>query len=132
MAARVHEQPLRLAGEPAVGLQHGASGSAAGLSPASAPVLAQSLRALPAGGMLMTASSPLHAFHLSNLLTYGSLLAGVGAIAAGVDDNRAAAGALIALSVILDTFDGRFAGMFVRTPAQRAIGGQLDSLSDAI
>lgn len=77
-------------------------------------------------------ASPLRAFHASNALTYGSLLAGVGAIAAAIDGNRAAAGALIALSVILDTFDGRFAGMFPRTPGQRAIGVQLDSLSDAI
>jgi phosphatidylserine synthase len=76
--------------------------------------------------------SPLRAFHASNLLTYGSLVAGVGAIAFGAGGNRSAAGALIAMSVVADTFDGRFAGLFRRTGAQREVGVQLDSLSDAI
>jgi phosphatidylserine synthase len=44
----------------------------------------------------------------------------------------ALSGALIALAVIADTFDGRFARLFVRSPAEREIGVQLDSLSDAI
>jgi phosphatidylserine synthase len=76
--------------------------------------------------------SPLRAFHASNLLTYGSLVAGVGAIAFGAGGNRSAAGALIAMSVVADTFDGRFAGLFRRTAMQRLVGVQLDSLSDAI
>ena len=77
-------------------------------------------------------ASPLRAFHASNLLTYVSLVAGVGAIAVGAGGNRSAAGALIAMSVMADTFDGRFAGLFRRTAMQRLVGVQLDSLSDAI
>jgi CDP-diacylglycerol--serine O-phosphatidyltransferase len=77
-------------------------------------------------------SSPLRAFHASNLLTYASLVAGVGAIAFAARGNGSAAGALLALSVVADTFDGRFARMFQRTETEREVGVQLDSLSDAI
>src|SRR5688572_7615507 len=80
----------------------------------------------------MTSASPLAAIHPSNTLTYASLLAGMGAIAAALSGNAGGAGALIALSVIFDTFDGRFARLFARTPQQRDLGVQLDSLSDAI
>jgi CDP-diacylglycerol--serine O-phosphatidyltransferase len=81
----------------------------------------------------MTApASPLRVFHASNLLTYASLIAGVGAIAFAARGGRSVAGALLAMSVVLDTFDGRFAGLFRRTGPQREIGVQLDSLSDAI
>jgi len=76
--------------------------------------------------------SPLRAFHASNLLTYASLVAGVGAIAVAARGNRSGASALIALSVVADTFDGRFAGLFRRTSTHREVGVQLDSLSDAI
>jgi CDP-diacylglycerol--serine O-phosphatidyltransferase len=76
--------------------------------------------------------SPLRAFHASNLLTYASLVAGVGAIAVAARGNRSGAGALIAMSVMADTFDGRFAGLFRRTAMQREVGVQLDSLSDAV
>jgi CDP-diacylglycerol--serine O-phosphatidyltransferase len=79
-----------------------------------------------------TPASPLRAFHASNLVTYASLVAAVGAIAVAASGNRSAAGALIAMSVVADTFDGRFAGLFPRTGVQREIGVQLDSLSDAI
>ena len=81
----------------------------------------------------MTASaSPLRCFHPGNLLTYASLLAAVGAIASAGQRSPGLAGALIALAVILDTFDGRFARLFARDAEQRAIGGQLDSLADAV
>jgi CDP-diacylglycerol--serine O-phosphatidyltransferase len=53
-------------------------------------------------------------------------------MAFGAGGNRSAAGALIAMSVVADTFDGRFAGLFRRTAMQRLVGVQLDSLSDAI
>ena len=56
----------------------------------------------------------------------------MGAIAAALSGHAGAAGGLIALSVIFDTFDGTFARLFARTPQQRALGAQLDSLSDAI
>ena len=75
---------------------------------------------------------PLAAFHRANTLTYLSLFSGVAAIAAASHGNGAAAGALIALSVIADTFDGRFARLFERSDDDRRIGMQLDSLSDAI
>jgi CDP-diacylglycerol--serine O-phosphatidyltransferase len=81
----------------------------------------------------MTApASPLRAFHASNLLTYTSLVAGVGAVAFAARGDRSGAGALIAMSVVADTFDGRFARLFRRTCTEREIGVQLDSLSDAI
>ena len=80
----------------------------------------------------MTTGSPAGAFHRANSLTYVSLLAGIMAIATSLANRPGLAGALIALSVIADTFDGRFARLFVRSPAQREIGVQLDSLSDAI
>jgi phosphatidylserine synthase len=77
-------------------------------------------------------ASPLASFHRGNLLTYASLLAGVAAVAAAANGGSSGAGALVAVSVIFDTFDGKFARLFVRTPAERAFGGQIDSLSDAI
>jgi CDP-diacylglycerol--serine O-phosphatidyltransferase len=80
----------------------------------------------------MVSRSPLAAFHRANTLTYASLAAAVGAIAAASHGNARAAGGLIALSVIADTFDGRFAGLFERTNAECEFGVQLDSLSDAI
>ncbi len=80
----------------------------------------------------MSAASPAGAFHRANALTYGSLLAGVMAIGASLAGRSGLAGALIALAVIADTFDGRFARMFVRSPSERDFGVQLDSLSDAI
>ena len=77
-------------------------------------------------------ASAVGAFHRANSLTYLSLRAGVLAIAASLKDRSAVSGAFIALAVIADTFDGRFARLFVRSPAEREIGVQLDSLSDAI
>ena len=76
--------------------------------------------------------SPLGAFHRANTLTYLSLLASMGAMAGAVRGNASVAGALIAAAVIADTFDGRFARMFERSAGERTLGGQLDSLSDAI
>jgi CDP-diacylglycerol--serine O-phosphatidyltransferase len=71
--------------------------------------------------------------HASNLLTYASLLAGLSAmIAASWYASKAIAGMGMALIVVLDTFDGRFARRFVRTPAEREFGVQLDSLADAV
>ena len=73
------------------------------------------------------------AFHIANVLTYGSLLCGVGALAAALQNNVAACGALLALAVVFDTFDGCFA-RFVRrrVGGQATIGAELDSLVDAI
>ena len=77
-------------------------------------------------------TSPIACFHPSNLLTYTSLLAGVAAIAMACHRGVAGAGALVALSVVADTFDGAFARLFERDARQRAFGAQLDSLSDAV
>lgn len=79
----------------------------------------------------MTAS-PLAVFHTSNALTYVSLVTAIAAMAGAARGNVAAAGSLIAVSVLADTFDGTFARLFTRSEEQRAIGAQLDSLSDAI
>jgi CDP-diacylglycerol---serine O-phosphatidyltransferase len=76
--------------------------------------------------------SPAGAFHPANLLTYASLWSGIAAVAAATAGHQHAAAAWIAASVVADTFDGRFARMFQRTGEQRAVGVQLDSLSDAI
>ena len=77
-------------------------------------------------------ASPLAAFHPSNALTGLSLAAGITALAAAVNGNVAGSGALIALAALADTFDGRFARTFGRTPSMRELGAQLDSLADAI
>ena len=42
----------------------------------------------------------------------------------------ATAGGWLAAAALLDTFDGRFARCFDRTPRQRRVGGELDSLVD--
>ena len=80
----------------------------------------------------MITASPLAAFHRANALTYVSLMSAVGAIAAALAASAPVSGALMAAAVIADTFDGRFARMFVRNGEEQAIGAQLDSLSDAI
>ncbi len=78
-------------------------------------------------------ASPGAALHASNLLTYASLLVGLGAIIAALwYGDRAIAGMGIALIVVLDTFDGRFARRFERTATERKFGVQLDSLADAV
>ena len=78
-------------------------------------------------------AGPAGTIHVSNLLTYAALLAGCGAVyLAMIAHNRAAAGALMSVAVIADTFDGLFARLFDRTGFQSAFGVQLDSLNDAV
>lgn len=78
-------------------------------------------------------AGPVGTIHVSNLLTYVALLAGCGAASfAMTSHHRAAAGALMAVAVIADTFDGLVARMFDRTGFQSAFGVQLDSLTDAV
>ncbi len=75
--------------------------------------------------------APIHEVHAGNLLTYGSLAAALAALAvARGADAPAAAGGWLALAALLDTFDGRFARCFDRTPRQRRAGLELDSLVD--
>ena len=75
---------------------------------------------------------PLAALHPSNALTYVSLVAAVAAMAAASGGVASISGALIGVAVVADTFDGRFARRFRRSDAQRVLGAQLDSLSDAV
>lgn len=76
--------------------------------------------------------APIHDLHPSNLLSYASLCCGIAAIAAVVGGaNRPAAGTLLAAAALADTFDGRFARQFKRTPRQSALGAQVDNLVDA-
>ena len=75
--------------------------------------------------------SPARAFHPRNILTYAGLLLGCGAGSAALLGHIGAAGALVALAVIADTFDGRFARLFPTRGLEPAIGVELDSLCDA-
>jgi CDP-diacylglycerol--serine O-phosphatidyltransferase len=78
-------------------------------------------------------TSPGAAIRLRNALTYAGLGLGLAAMAAAGRGHLAAAGALIALAVIADTFDGRFARRFSRPDdhQESAMGLELDSLCDA-
>lgn len=93
----------------------------------------------------MPSHSPAASIHLSNALTYGSLFAGVAALAAALQGNAAACGSLLAAAVVFDTFDGRFARHVRgrrstpncqapkgRTDMSAEMGTQLDSLVDAV
>jgi phosphatidylserine synthase len=77
-------------------------------------------------------TSPADPFDRRNLLTYVSLLCGVGAVAAASSGRAWMAGLAVAIAVIADTFDGRFARRFGSDPRRNALGTELDSLSDAI
>jgi CDP-diacylglycerol---serine O-phosphatidyltransferase len=76
--------------------------------------------------------SPLSAIHMSNLLTYLALSAGLAAIGSAVHGSAGGAGAFLALAALADTFDGRFARLFARDRHTEAMGAELDSLSDAV
>lgn len=79
----------------------------------------------------MNSHAPIHYLNRCNALTYLSLLSGLAAIvAAGGFSSWSATWALLGTSVLLDTFDGRFARRFARTEHQKAFGVQLDSLVD--
>jgi len=75
--------------------------------------------------------SALAAFHPRNTLTYLGLCLGFAAVVAALDGRSSAGGVAIAVAVLADTFDGRFARRFRAGPAADALGAQLDSLSDA-
>jgi CDP-diacylglycerol--serine O-phosphatidyltransferase len=68
----------------------------------------------------------------SNLLTYGSIAAGLAAVAAAERGAAGTTAALLALAVVADTFDGRFAARFVRSAEEKRLGVELDSLADAV
>lgn len=72
-------------------------------------------------------------FHPCNLLTYLSVLAGLFAVfAAQQMQSWAAAGGLIAVCALADTFDGKFASLFSRSESHKKFGSQFDSLADAL
>jgi phosphatidylserine synthase len=77
-------------------------------------------------------TSPSSSIHASNLVTYLSLTAGLGAIAAAANGSAPGAGACLAAAALADTFDGRFARRFTRSAELAATGAQLDSLVDAV
>jgi CDP-diacylglycerol--serine O-phosphatidyltransferase len=56
----------------------------------------------------------------------------VGAVAAAAARTASVAGFAIAVAVIADTFDGRFARRFGTDPRRCALGVELDSLADGI
>ena len=76
--------------------------------------------------------SPADAFDRRNLVTYASLLCGVAALEAAWSGHARTALGLVALAVVADTLDGRFARLFGDDPRRKALGVQLDSLADAI
>jgi CDP-diacylglycerol---serine O-phosphatidyltransferase len=76
--------------------------------------------------------SPGSSFHVSNLLTYVALAAGLSAVAAALQGSAAGAGVFLAIAALADTFDGRFARSFARSTNLAAIGVELDSLTDAV
>ena len=71
-------------------------------------------------------------FDRRNTLTYAALGLGIAAVAAARAGDPAGCGALLALAVLADTFDGRFARRFGNDPDRCAFGAELDSLSDAV
>jgi len=77
--------------------------------------------------------APIHDLHASNALTYLSLASGIGAVAASRAGGRVGlAPALLALAALADTFDGRFARRFTRSPRQARVGAETDNLVDAV
>jgi CDP-diacylglycerol--serine O-phosphatidyltransferase len=77
--------------------------------------------------------APFHDLHVSNLLTYTSLAAAVGAcVLALTPKTLPLAAAAVGVAVIADTFDGKFARLFTRSERQARTGMETDSLVDAI
>jgi CDP-diacylglycerol--serine O-phosphatidyltransferase len=78
-------------------------------------------------------SYPAQYLRWSNLLSYISLLSSLLAvIVARQWRSWEYAGLLLAISALADTFDGKFARLFSRSGDEKAFGGQLDSLVDAV
>jgi CDP-diacylglycerol--serine O-phosphatidyltransferase len=76
--------------------------------------------------------APIYDLHVSNLVSYVSLASGMAAMTLALEGFIPHAGIAIAVSAVADTFDGRFARRFQRTPRQAQLGHELDSLVDAI
>jgi CDP-diacylglycerol--serine O-phosphatidyltransferase len=84
----------------------------------------------------MNSNSPLKSIHISNLLTYLSVLAAfymTMLIVQPGGNKISILGLGITICFVCDLFDGKFAKLFKSRPeAAQKTGGQLDSLSDAI
>ena len=80
----------------------------------------------------MQIEAPYRFVDIRNLLTYLSLASAVAAMVGAHSLGPRVTGGLIALSVVLDVFDGKFAARFTRPPSASAFGVQLDSFVDAI
>lgn len=77
--------------------------------------------------------NPARFLHPSNSVTYLGLLSAVLAVLFALETGDVAlSGSLLALSVLADTLDGRFARMFDRGDDMKRFGRQVDSLSDAV
>ena len=78
-------------------------------------------------------SAPYRYLHVRNAVTYLSILAALAAVLlARGPRGWSNAGAAIALSVLADIWDGRFARLFHRDEREKLFGAELDSLADAL
>lgn len=76
---------------------------------------------------------PARFLHLSNVVTYAAILAGLLVVVAAKEgQGTAVAGILIGVACLADAFDGAFARLFRRDALQKRFGAQLDSLADAL
>lgn len=79
------------------------------------------------------AAGPANMIRARNLLTYAAIVSGsAAAFCAALLHDAALAGALMALAILADTFDGWFARRFPHSPLDASFGVELDSLADAI
>ena len=77
----------------------------------------------------MAPGSPAAHLRASNLVTYVAVAAAlVAAVCTDGPASRSLAGAALAVAVVADLFDGRFARLFPRTDEQKRFGVQIDSL----
>jgi phosphatidylserine synthase len=82
--------------------------------------------------MVMRFDGPWADLHVSHAGTYLSLAAAMGGIAAAMAGRVDAAGGLVTLSIVADTFDGRVARLFARSARHERHGRQIDSLTDVV
>lgn len=81
--------------------------------------------------------APYQAIHISNLVSYVSLLSSLAAILILIRPQMTPAeypivGVLFCIAALADFFDGKFARLFSRESSLQKFGGELDSLIDVI
>lgn len=76
--------------------------------------------------------APFRCIRVWNLLTYSSAFSSLLAVFFAARLNVPATGVFIGLSSLLDIFDGKFAALFQRTPVEKKMGVEIDSLTDII